>query len=158
MVQLSHPYMTTRKNIALTRWTFVGKVMSLLLNMLSRLVTGLPWWLRGESICLQCERPGFDPWVGKIAWRRDRLPTTVFLDFLGGSDGKLSACNAGDQGSIPGLGRSSGEEMTNLDSILKKRNIILMTKLCIVKAIVFPVIMYGCENWTIEKAEHQKKN
>ena len=38
MVQLSYPYMTTRKNIALTRWTFVGKVMSLLFNMLSRLV------------------------------------------------------------------------------------------------------------------------
>ena len=51
-----------------------------------------------------------------------------------------------------------GEEMTNLDSILKKRNIILLTKFCIVKAIVFPVIMYECENWTIEKAEHQKKN
>ena len=43
IVQLSHPYMTTRKTIALTRWTFVGKVMSLLLNMLSRLViTFLP--------------------------------------------------------------------------------------------------------------------
>ena len=80
------------------------------------------------------------------------------MDFLGGSDGKLSACNAGDQGSIPGLGRSPGEEMTKLDSILKKRNIILLTKFCIVKAIVFPVIMYECENWTIEKAEHQKKN
>ena len=44
IVQLSHPYMTTGKTIALTRWTFVGKVMSLLFNMLSRL--GLPWWLR----------------------------------------------------------------------------------------------------------------
>ena len=44
IVQLSHSYMTTGKNIALTRWTFVGKVMSLLLNMLSRLVTAfLPW-------------------------------------------------------------------------------------------------------------------
>ena len=43
MVQLSHPYLTTRKNIALTRWTFVGKVMSLLFNMLSRIViTFLP--------------------------------------------------------------------------------------------------------------------
>ena len=66
-VQLSHPYMTTGKTIALTRWTFVGKVMSLLFNMLSR------------------------------------------LDFPGGSDGKVSAYNAGDLGSIPGLGRSPGE-------------------------------------------------
>ena len=46
MVQLSHPYMTTGKTIALTIWTFVGKVTSLLSNMLSRLVF-LPWWLRG---------------------------------------------------------------------------------------------------------------
>ena len=48
-------------------------------------------------------------WVGKICWRRDRLPTPVFLGFLGGSTGKESACNAGDLGSIPGLGRSPGE-------------------------------------------------
>ena len=46
--------------------------------------------------------------------------------------------------------------MTNLDSILKSRDIILPTKIHLVKAIVFPVVMYGCENWTIKKAEHQK--
>ena len=39
----------------------------------------LPWWLRQESICLQCRRHGFDPWVGKIPWRREGLPTPVFL-------------------------------------------------------------------------------
>ena len=44
----------------------------------------------------------------KIRWRRDRLPTPVFLGFPGGSDGKESACNVGDLGSIPGLGRSPG--------------------------------------------------
>ena len=49
MVQLSHPYMTTGKTIALTRWTFVGKVMSLLFNMLSRLVMPTPVFLPGES-------------------------------------------------------------------------------------------------------------
>ena len=48
-------------------------------------------------------------WVGKIRWRMDRLPTSVFLGFPGGSDGKESACNVGDLGSIPGLGRSPGE-------------------------------------------------
>ena len=46
--------------------------------------------------------------------------------------------------------------MTNLDSILKSRNITLSTKVCLVKAIVFPVVMYGCESWTIEKAECQR--
>ena len=68
-VQFSHQNMTTGKTIALTRWTFVGKVMSLLFNTFS-------WFILG---------------------------------FLGSSAGKKSACNAGDPGSIPGLGRSSGE-------------------------------------------------
>ena len=43
----------------------------------------------------------------------------------------------------------------NLDSILKSRDITLLTKVCLVKAMVFPVLMYGCESWTIKKAEHQ---
>ena len=46
--------------------------------------------------------------------------------------------------------------MTNLDSILKSRDITLPTKVCLVKAIVFPVVMYGYESWTIRKAEHQR--
>ena len=46
--------------------------------------------------------------------------------------------------------------MTKLDSILKSRDITLPTKVCLVKAMVFPVIMYGCESWTVKKAEHQK--
>ena len=52
------------------------------------------------------------------------------------------------------LGRKA---MTNLESILKSRDIILSTKVRLVKASVFPVIMYGCESWTVKKAEHQKK-
>ena len=46
--------------------------------------------------------------------------------------------------------------MTNLDSIFKSRDITLPTKVCLVKAIVFPVVMYGCESWTVKKAEHQR--
>ena len=49
------------------------------------------------------------------------------------------------------LGRKA---MTNLDSILKSRDITLLTNVCIVKAMVFPVVMYGCESWTIKKAEY----
>ena len=60
-------------------------------------------------IRLQRRRPQFDSWVGKIRWRRDRLPTLVFLGFPGGSVGKESACNVGDLGSITGLGRFPGE-------------------------------------------------
>ena len=51
------------------------------------------------------------------------------------------------------LGRKA---VTNLNSILKNRNIILPTKVCLVKSMVFPVVMYGCESWTIKKAEHQR--
>ena len=51
------------------------------------------------------------------------------------------------------LGRKA---MTNLDSILKKRDITLPTKVNLVKAMVFPVVMYGCESWTVKKAEHQR--
>ena len=51
------------------------------------------------------------------------------------------------------LGRGA---MTNLDSMLKRRNIILLTKFCLVKAMVFPAVMCGYESWTIKKAEHQR--
>ena len=46
--------------------------------------------------------------------------------------------------------------MTNLDSIFKSRDITLPTKVCLVQAMVFPVVMYGCESWTVKKAEHQR--
>ena len=46
--------------------------------------------------------------------------------------------------------------MTNLDSIFKSRDITLPTKVCLVKTMVFPVVMYGCESWTIKKAEHRR--
>ena len=46
--------------------------------------------------------------------------------------------------------------MTNLDSVLKSRDITLLTKVRLVKAMVFPVVMYGCESWTVKKAEHQR--
>ena len=51
------------------------------------------------------------------------------------------------------LGRKA---MTNLDNILKSRDITLPTKVCLVKAMFFPVVMYGCESWTIKKAEHRR--
>ena len=78
-----------------------------------------PWFLMpGASLMaqsvknpphLQYRRPLFNSWERKIRWRRDRLPTLVFLGFPGGSAGKESACNAGDLGLIPELGRPSGE-------------------------------------------------
>ena len=53
------------------------------------------------------------------------------------------------------LGRKA---MTNLGSILKSRDITLLRKFCIVEGMVFPVVMYGCESWTVKKAEHQRIN
>ena len=61
-----------------------------------------------ESAC-NCRIPWFDSWVRKVLWRRDRPSTPAFLGFPGGSAGKESACNVGDLGLIPGLGRSPGE-------------------------------------------------
>ena len=61
-----------------------------------------------ESACNEGD-PDLIPWVGKIPWRRDRLPTPVYLGFSCGSAGKGSTCNAGDLDLIPGLGRSPGE-------------------------------------------------
>ena len=53
------------------------------------------------------------------------------------------------------LGRKA---MSNLDSMLKSRDITLQKKICLVKAMVFPVVMYGCESWTIKKSEHKRVN
>ena len=58
---------------------------------------------------MQCRKPQLNSWVRKIPWRRDRLPTPVFMGFPCGSAGKQSTCNVGDLGSIPRLGRSPGE-------------------------------------------------
>jgi len=61
------------------RWKLIsrtGKKSFHCQNQFNRL--GLPWWLSWERICLQCRRPQFDSWVGKIPWRRDRLSTPVF--------------------------------------------------------------------------------
>ena len=54
-----------------------GSLLNLLNSSYQR--SGLPWWLRGWSVCLECRRPRFDPWIGKIPWRRKRQPTPVLL-------------------------------------------------------------------------------
>ena len=86
------------------------------------------------------------------SWEIDGETVETVADFiLGGS--KISAdgkCSHEIKRRFL-LGRKA---MTNIDSILKSRNITLPTKVCLVKAMVFPVVMYGCENWTTKKAEH----
>ena len=70
-------------------------------SLIAQLVKNLP--------AMQETRPWFDSWVRKIPWRRDRLPTLIFLGFPCGSAGKESICNVGELGLIPGLGRSPEE-------------------------------------------------
>ena len=88
------------------------------------------------------------------SWQIDReiietLTDFIFLDSKITADGDLSheikRCLL--------LGRKT---ITNLDSILKSRDITLLTKVHLVKAMVFPIVMYGCESWTIKKAEHRR--
>ena len=94
-------------------------------------------------------------------WRRKWQPTPVFLPGESQGRGSLVGCHlwvrteldtteATQQQQQQLLGRKA---MTNLDSILKSRDITLPTKVCLVKAMVFPIVMYGCESWTIKKAE-----
>ena len=69
---------------------------------------GFPGSSAGKESTCNAGDPRFDSWVRKIPWRRDRLPTPVFLGFAGGLDVKESTCNVRDLGSILGLGRSPG--------------------------------------------------
>ena len=89
-----------------------------------------------------------------ISWQIDGETVETVTDFIflvskitadGGCSHEIKRCLL--------LGRKA---MTNLDSIFKSRDITLLSKVRLVKAMVFPVVMYGCESWTIEKAEHRK--
>ena len=87
------------------------------------------------------------------SWQIDGETMETVIDFIWGSS-KISAdgyCSHKIKRRLL-LGR---KVMTNLDSILKSRDITLPTKVHLVKAVVFPVVMYGCESWTIKKAEHR---
>ena len=87
-----------------------------------------------------------------IPWQIDGETVVTVADFILG-DSKITAdgdCNLEIKRSLlPGR-----KPITNLDSILKSRDITLSTKVCLIKAMVFPVVMYGCECWTRKKAEH----
>ena len=86
------------------------------------------------------------------SWQIDGETMKTVIDFiLGGSNITADGdCSHGIKRHLH-LGRKA---MTNLDSILKSRTITLPTKIRLVKAVVFPVVMFGCENWAIKKAEH----
>ena len=87
------------------------------------------------------------------SWRIDGETVETVSDFILGGGSKITAdgdCSHEIKRCLL-LGRKL---MTNLDSILKSRDITLPTKIRLVKAMVFPVVMYGCESWTVKKAQH----
>ena len=88
------------------------------------------------------------------SWKIDGETVETVADFIfGGSKITVDGdCSHEIKGRLV-LGRKA---MTNLDSILKSRDITLPTKICLVKAMVFPLVMYVCESWTIKKAEHRR--
>ena len=115
--------------------------------------------VKGESektglIILNIQKPKIKASGPITSWQIDGETMETVRDFiLGGS--KITAdgdCSHEIKRCLL-LGRKI---MTNLDSILKSRDITLLTKVRLVKAVVFPVVMYGCESWTLKKAEHQK--
>ena len=89
-----------------------------------------------------------------ISWEIDGETVETVSDFiLGGSKITADGDCSHEMKRCLLLGR---KVMTNLDSILKSRDITLLTTARLVKAMVFPMVMYGCESWTIKKAEHQR--
>ena len=82
-----------------------------------------------------------------ISWQINGVEVKAVIDFLF-LDSEITANSEIKRRLL--LGRKT---MTNLDSVLKGRDITLLTEACIVKAVVFPVVIYGCESWTIKKAE-----
>ena len=152
IVQLSHLYMTTGKTRALTRWTFVSKVMSLLLNMLSRLViTFLPRskcllisWLQSPSaVILEPKKIKSDTVSGPVtSWQTEgkKVERVTDFPFLGSKITVVVDCSHEIRRHLL-LGRKA---MTNLDSVLRSRDITLLTKVHIVKPRVFPAVTYGC--------------
>ena len=160
-VQLSHPYMTTGKTITLTRWTFVSQVMSLLFNMLSGLVITfllrskhllISWLQSPSSVILEPKKIKSVTVSGPItSWQVEVEKVEAATDFLFlGSKITVVGDYSHEIRRHMLLGRKA---MTNLDSVLKSRDITLLTKVHIVKSIVFPAVVYGCESQTIKKAE-----
>ena len=147
--------MTTGKTIPLTTRTFVSKVMSLLFNMLFRFVIAflprskhlLVSWLQSLSAVI------LEPKKIKSVTLSTFSPFTAFL-FLGSKITADSDCSHEIRKRLL-LGK---KVMTNLDSVLKSRDITLLTKVHIVKSMVFPAVTYGCDSWTVKKAECQRIN
>ena len=90
--------------------------------------------------------------IASLQIEREKVETVTDFIFLGSKITADGDCSH----KIKRLLLLRRKAITNLDSILKSRDITLLTKIPIVKAMIFPVVMYGCESWTIKKSEHQR--
>ena len=89
------------------------------------------------------------------SWQIDGETMETVRDFIwGGGQGSKITAGGDCRHEIKRRLLLERKAMTNLDSVLKSRDITLLTKVYVVKAMVFPVVLYGCESWTIKKAEH----
>ena len=132
--------MTTGKTIALTRRTFVVKVIYDYVFLI-------------HSLKLNIQKTKIMASSPITSWEIDGETVETVSDFFWGGDSKITAdgdCSHEIKRRLL-LGR---KVMSNLDSIFKSRDITSLTKVCLVKTVVFPVVMYGCESWTVKKAEH----
>ena len=141
-----------------------GKVMSLLLNMLSRLViTFLPRskrilisWLQSPSaVILEPPKIKSDTVSPSICHEVMGLDAMIFVFRMLSFKPTFSLSSFILIKRLFSPSSLSAIRMINLDHVFKSRNITLPTKVCRVKVVVFPVVMYGCESWTIKKAERQ---
>ena len=85
------------------------------------------------------------------SWEIDGETVEIVSGFILGGSKIIADCDSGHE--IKRCFLLGRKVMTNLDSLFKSRDITLPTKVCLVKAMVFPVVMYGCESWTVKKAE-----
>ena len=88
------------------------------------------------------------------SWQIDGKTMETVTDFILGGSKMVSPKNDDCSHEIKRCLLFGRKVMTNLDNILKSRDIILPTKVHLIKAMVFPVVMYGCESWTVKKADH----
>ena len=107
----------SKKEFPLSAWLSWSWVVGLLSSNLDLNLCHWLFWvsslltanLEHLGLIIACRRPRCGSWVGKIPWKKDRLPTPIFLDFPCSLAGRESACNVGDLGLIPGLGITPGE-------------------------------------------------
>ena len=143
--------MIARKNINHLRYTDDTTLMAESKEELKSLLMKVKEESEKVGLKLNIQKTNINASVPITSWQIDgETMETVRLYFFVSKITADGDCNHEIKRCLL-LGRKA---MTNLDSVLKSRDITLLTKVCVVKAMVFPVVMYGCESWTIKKGEH----